>query len=91
MKQRSKFFVFGTVHKCILDKGTGDGLPPSFPPEQEKIRREGRGYLIGKEPETQVPPVPRPLDESEHPHWPHRQREYRRASSIGWHDDDDCA
>lgn len=92
MKRRSDIFVFGKVHPCVFEKGTGDGYFPDFPPYQKKIRREERGELIGKNTETAVSPVPRPLlDETDHPHWPRRPRAAHYTDSDVWWDDDDCA
>ena len=57
----SDFFVFGRVHKLVIEKGTGDGFFPDFPLDQKIIRGGRRGELIGKDTKTTVSPVPRPL------------------------------
>jgi hypothetical protein len=57
----SDFFVFGTIHKLVIEKGTGDGYFPDFSLDQKIIRGGRRGELIGKDTKTTLSPDPRPL------------------------------
>ena len=59
--RRSETFCSTTYQESLSEKGTGDGLSPLSPPCQKKIRGEEGRELIGRDTETPVSPVPRPL------------------------------
>lgn len=57
----SDFRLFGRVHKLAVEEGTGDGTFAVFYPCPKIIRGKKRKELIGRNTETPVSPVPRPL------------------------------